>query len=293
VTEHRHPLALFWADFHRNRLAMVGMVIVGFLLLAALSSFYFAPWSAVVSQDRGASLTGPSWQHWLGCDELGRDMLLRLVYGARISLLVGISVVAIGMSCGSLFGLISGYAGGWVDSVIMRLTDIFLAFPFFLLAIAVAGFLGPSLRNAILALGIATIPDYTRLVRGSVLSLREATFVEASIVAGARPPRIMIHHIFPNLVGTLFVYGTLKISTAIMAEAGLSYLGVGAQDPMPTWGKMLSNLREQILFHPWHILAPGTAILLTVMGFNFLGDGLRDLLDPRLRQVLRASARAE
>lgn len=289
----RHPLAVFWADLRRNRLAMVGLVIVTLLLLAALSSFVVAPWDAVVRQDRAAKLSGPSAAHWLGCDEVGRDLFLRILYGARISLFVGVSVVAIGMICGTVFGLIAGYAGGWVDSVFMRLTDIFLAFPFFLLAIAVAGFLGPSLRNAILALGIATIPDYTRLVRGSVLSLRECTFVEASVVAGAGPARILFRHIFPNIVGTLLVYGTLKISTAIMAEAGLSYLGVGAQDPTPTWGKMLANLREHMLFQPWHILAPGLAILLTVMGFNFLGDGLRDLMDPRLRQVLRASARAE
>lgn len=293
MSERQSPLAAFWRDFRRNRLAMVGLTIVVILLLAALASFVIAPYDVVVSQDRTQRLAGPSVSHWLGCDELGRDVLLRLLYGSRISLLVGITVVAIGMTMGTMLGLVSGHFGGWVDSLIMRIVDIFLAFPFFLLAIAVAGFLGPSLRNAILALGIASVPSYTRIVRGSVLSIREMTFVESAVVAGAGNIRIMVVHIFPNLIGTLLVYGTLRISTAIMAEAGLSYLGIGAQDPLPTWGKMLSNLREHMLFHPWHILAPGMAILITVMGFNFLGDGLRDLLDPRLRKVMGAQGGAE
>lgn len=289
MSERGHPFAVFVRDFRRNRLAVAGLVIVSGLVLAALSSFVFAPWDAVASQQRELARSGMSWQHPLGCDDYGRDILLRLLYGARISLLVGLTVVGIGMSIGAVTGLISGFFGGWVDSVLMRIVDIFLAFPFFLLAIAIAGFLGPSLQNAIIALGIATVPDYARLVRGSVLSLREFTFVEAAVVSGAGKRRIMFLHIFPNLVGTLLVYGTLKISTAIMAEAGLSYLGIGAQDPVPTWGKMLSEMRGAMLFHPWHIFAPGLAILLTVMGFNFLGDGLRDLLDPRLRKVMRTA----
>jgi peptide/nickel transport system permease protein len=293
VSARQSPLAAFCRDFRRNRLAVVGLLIVTVLLLAALSSFVVAPYDVVVSQERTQRLAGPTGAHWLGCDELGRDVFLRLLYGSRVSLLVGITVVAIGMTMGTMLGLVSGHFGGWVDSVIMRIVDIFLAFPFFLLAIAVAGFLGPSLRNAILALGIASVPSYTRIVRGSVLSIREMTFVESAVVAGAGNIRIMVVHIFPNLIGTLLVYGTLRVSTAIMAEAGLSYLGIGAQDPLPTWGKMLSNLREHMLFHPWHILAPGMAILITVMGFNFLGDGLRDLLDPRLRKVMGAQGGAE
>ncbi len=290
MTDHVHPFRAFMRDLARNRLAIVGLVIVSALTLCALASFVIAPWDRVVSQERALRFAGMSWSHPLGCDDYGRDMLMRLIYGARISLLVGITVVGIGMSVGAVTGLVSGFFGGWIDSILMRIIDVFLAFPFFLLAIAVAGFLGPSLRNAIIALGIATVPDYARLVRGSVLSLRECTFVEAAVVAGASKRRIMFRHIFPNLHGTLLVYGTLKISTAVMAEAGLSYLGVGAQDPMPTWGKMLSSMRGQILLHPWHIFAPGAAILLTVMGFNFLGDGLRDLLDPRLRKVMRNAA---
>lgn len=292
MTERQHPALVFWRDFRRNRLAMIGLFIVLVLFISAVASFFFAPWDSVVKQDRRARLAGPSADHWLGTDEIGRDVFLRLLYGSRISLLVGVTVVSIGMGAGTILGLAAGLLGGWLDSITMRLVDIFLAFPFFLLAIAVAGFLGPSLQNAIIALGVASIPTYTRIVRGSTLSVREMTFVEAAQAAGAGKIRIMLVHILPNLIGTLLVFGTLRVSTAIMAEAALSYLGVGAQDPMPTWGKMLSNLRDHMLFHPWHILGPGMAILITVIGFNFLGDALRDLLDPQMRKLMGKSEAA-
>lgn len=274
-----------WKQLRRNRLATIGLGVVAALAVAAVLSFWLAPWDAVISQNLKDALQPPSWSHPFGTDHLGRDVFLRVLYGSRTSLLVGVTVVALGMTIGTTLGLLAGYCGGWVDHAVSRLVDVMLAFPFLLLAIAVSATLGPSLRNVILALGVATFPSYTRLVRGCVLSIKEETFIEAARVIGVRRTAIMARHILPNLVGTLLVYGTLRISTAILAESGLSYLGLGALPPEPTWGNMLSDGREYILFYEWLPLFPGLAILLTVLGFNFLGDGLRDLLDPRLKDL--------
>lgn len=274
-------LGLAWRRLRRDRAAVAGLVIVSLLAATALLSLFVAPWERVIAQDLLHALEPPSARHWFGTDYLGRDVFLRVLYGSRISLTVGLVVVAIGMSIGLVLGTSSGYFGGWWDALVMRVTDVMLAFPFLLLAIAVTAVLGPSLHNTILALGFASFPAYTRLVRGQVLALREETYIEAARVAGAGHTRIMWRHIIPNLAGTLIVYGTLRISTAILAEAGLSYLGLGAQPPQPTWGNMLSDGRDYILFYTWLPLFPGLAILLTVAGFNLLGDGLRDALDPK------------
>ncbi|MCX7718587.1 MAG: ABC transporter permease [Candidatus Sumerlaeaceae bacterium] len=274
-------LGLAWRRLRRDRAAVAGLIIVALLAATALLSLFVAPWERVIAQDLLHALEPPSARHWFGTDYLGRDVFLRVLYGSRISLTVGLVVVAIGMSIGLVLGTSSGYFGGWWDALVMRVTDVMLAFPFLLLAIAVTAVLGPSLHNTILALGFASFPAYTRLVRGQVLALREETYIEAARVAGAGHTRIMWRHIIPNLAGTLIVYGTLRISTAILAEAGLSYLGLGAQPPQPTWGNMLSDGRDYILFYTWLPLFPGLAILLTVAGFNLLGDGLRDALDPK------------
>ena len=277
-------LRTVWVKFKRDRVALAGLVIVLFLFTAAAFSVWIAPWQRVVHQDLAKALLAPSLHHWMGTDQFGRDVGLRILYGARVSLFVGFMAVAIGLSIGLVLGTTSGYFGGWWDTLVMRITDVMLAFPFLLLALAIAAALGPSLTNALLALGIASFPSYTRIVRGSVLALREETYVDAARVAGASNSRIMFRHIAPNLFGTLIVYGTLRISTAILAEAGLSYLGLGAQPPTPTWGGMLSEGRDYILFFDWLPLFPGLAILLTVTGFNLLGDGLRDALDPKTRK---------
>jgi len=277
-------LRTVWIKFKRDRSAIAGLIIVLLLTLAALLSVWLAPWHLVTGQNLAEALQPPSWKHWMGTDQFGRDLALRVLYGARISLFVGFVAVAIGMSIGLVLGTSAGYFGGWWDTLIMRITDIMLAFPFLLLALAITAALGPSLQNALLALGIASFPSYTRLVRGNVLSLREENYVEAAKVAGAGSNRIMFRHLMPNLFGTLVVYGTLRVSTAILAEAGLSYLGLGAQPPTPTWGGMLSEGRDYILFFEWLPLFPGLAILLTVTGFNLLGDGLRDALDPKTRK---------
>lgn len=277
-------LQTVWVKFRRDKVAIAGLVIVLLLTLAAIASFWLAPFSAVSGQNLEEALQPPSWKHWMGTDQFGRDVGLRVLYGARISLFVGFVAVAIGMSIGLVLGTSAGYFGGWWDTLVMRITDVMLAFPFLLLALAITAALGPSLQNALLALGIASFPSYTRLVRGNVLSLREENYVDAAKVAGAGPSRIMFRHLIPNLFGTLIVYGTLRVSTAILAEAGLSYLGLGAQPPTPTWGGMLSEGRDYILFFEWLPLFPGLAILLTVTGFNLLGDGLRDALDPKTRK---------
>lgn len=277
-------LRTVWIKFKRDKAAIAGLGIVIALVLAALSSYIIAPWNAVTAQNLAGALQPPGAGHWMGTDQFGRDVALRILYGARISLFVGFVAVAIGMSIGLVLGTSAGYFGGWWDSLVMRITDIMLAFPFLLLALAITAALGPSLQNALLALGIASFPSYTRLVRGSVLTLREENYVDAAKVAGASSNRIMFRHLMPNLFGTLIVYGTLRVSTAILAEAGLSYLGLGAQPPTPTWGGMLSEGRDYILFFEWMPLFPGLAILLTVTGFNLLGDGLRDALDPKTRK---------
>lgn len=277
-------LKTVWIKFKRDKAAIVGLAIVILLTLAAIASIWIAPLSVVSDQNLERALQPPSWDHWMGTDQFGRDIALRVLHGARISLFVGFVAVAIGMSIGLVLGTSAGYFGGWWDTIVMRITDVMLAFPFLLLALAITAALGPSLQNALLALGIASFPSYTRLVRGNVLSLREEHYVDAAKVAGASPNRIMFRHLMPNLFGTLIVYGTLRVSTAILAEAGLSYLGLGAQPPRPTWGGMLSEGRDYILFFEWMPLFPGLAILLTVTGFNLLGDGLRDALDPKTRK---------
>jgi ABC-type dipeptide/oligopeptide/nickel transport system permease subunit len=287
-----------WRRFQKNRLAVGGLVVVCLLILLAATSQWIAPWNSVILQVPSEALLPPSFDHPMGTDHLGRSVFMRVLYSSRTSLLVGFLVVAIGMSIGTVLGLLAGYFGGLWDRVIMRLVDVMLAFPFLLLAIAVSATAGPwmmqQLREQlgiepfsslpiVLALGFATFPDYVRLVRGSVLSLREEQFIDAARALGASRRRIMFRHILPNLTGTLLVYGTLKISTAILAESGLSFLGLGAQPPEPTWGNMLAEGREYLLFHSWLPLFPGLAILFTVLGFNFLGDGLSDVLDPKLK----------
>jgi peptide/nickel transport system permease protein len=271
-----------WRRLRRNRWALIGLLIVGLFTAAALLAPYLSRYDPF-DQDLDARLLPPSRAHWLGTDELGRDLLTRIIYGGRVSLSVGIVSVVIALTAGTIAGLVAGYYGRWADSVTMRVMDIMLAFPATLLAIFIVGIRGPGLNNAMLAIGVINIPIFARLVRGSVLRVRQEEFVDAARALGGGSGRIIGRHILPNTLAPVIVQATLGIGAAILEAAGLSFLGLGAQAPTPEWGAMLSNTREFLRDAPWAATFPGIAILLTVVGFNLLGDGLRDALDPRLR----------
>jgi peptide/nickel transport system permease protein len=259
-----------------------GAAIVCLTVLAAIAGPLIAVDPAF--QDLPLRLTGPSMTHWFGLDELGRDILARLMAGARVSLLVGVVVVGISASVGTLLGSIAGYYGGLVDEAVSRISDILMAFPGLLLAIAVVAVLGPSLANVVLALALIGWVGYARLVRGQVLRVRELEYVQAARALGAATPRILARHIIPAALPALTVQATLGMGGAILAEASLSFLGLGVQPPTPSWGTMLNYGRAHLLDAPHLTIFPGVAIAILVLGFNFLGDGLRDALDPAMSE---------
>jgi peptide/nickel transport system permease protein len=280
----RSPTREALRRLRRDRMAVGGII---FLLLVALVSILapvLAPHDPIETNlaQRLVPIGTPGYL--LGADELGRDILSRLIWGGRISLLIGFSAVMVAMMLGVMVGLLAGYFGGWVDTLVMRLIDILMAFPAILLAITIVASLGPGLRNAMLAVAIVGIPYYARIVRGNVLSLREQEFIQAARVIGAPNVRIILRHVFPNTLAPLIVAATLDVGWFIMAAAGLSFLGLGAQPPTAEWGVMLSTGRQFIRNAPHLSILPGTAIFLVVLALNFLGDGLRDALDPRLRE---------
>jgi peptide/nickel transport system permease protein len=277
-----------WHRMIRNPGAIVGFIIVAAFVIAAI----FAPLIAThdpVEQNllliANGCCPGPSAEHWFGVDLLGRDLFSRIIYGARISLLIGVVSVAIGFSVGLVLGAIAGYVGGIVDSVIMRLMDVMLAIPGLLLAIGIVAALGPGLKEVMIAVGVANVPIFARLLRGSVLAQREADFVVAARAVGIRRPTILFAHILPNSISPVIVQGTLAMATAIIDVAGLGFLGIGLQDPdkTPEWGSMLTEVNEYLQTAPFLALIPGTAIVISVLGFNLIGDGLREALDPKLR----------
>lgn len=254
-------------------------VVVGIVVLAAAAPL-IAPYGPA-QPDYDASLTGPSVDHPLGTDLTGRDVLSRILYGARVSLLVGVVAVGMAVAIGVPIGAVSGYIGGWVDEVLMRLMDIMMSFPSLVLALALVGALGPSLRNVILVIGIVYTPQYARLIRGSVLSVKEEEFVEAAENTGLGDVKILFKHVIPNAFTPVLVQGTFHVATAIIFEASLSFLGLGVQPPTATWGVMIADGRGYLPAEWWISTFPGIAIMITVMTFNLLGDGLRDELDPR------------
>jgi peptide/nickel transport system permease protein len=268
----------------RHRLGMFGASIVVILILTAIFGPYIAPYDPNAI-DFSVRFAGPSLAHPLGADDFGRDTLSRIMYGARVSLQVGLIAVSIAATVGTLLGLVAGYANRIIDEVIMRAMDILFAFPAILLAIAILAALGRGITNAMIAIGVVYIPIFARIARGAVLSVRQEEFVEAARALGARDTRILFRHIFPNSLAPLIVETTLSLAFAILAEAALSFFGLGTQPPDPSWGRMLSEGRAYFRQSAWMGIFPGLAIMLTVMGFNFLGDGLRDSLDPRLKNV--------
>lgn len=267
--------------FFRRPAALLGVVIVAAFLTCAILAPVLAPYGPD-EPDFSKARRGPSTEHWLGNDELGRDLLSRLIYGARVSGMIGAVAVAIGLVLGVPLGLFSGYYGGWVDSGVMRVMDVMLAFPSTLLAIGMVAIIGPGLTNAILAVGIVSVPAYVRLVRASALSVKELDYISAARALGASDARIMWRHVLPQCLGPILVQSSLQVAAAILAAAGLGFLGLGAPPDVPEWGTMLAKGRTYIFSAPHLTTFPGIAILLVVMGFNLLGDALRDALDPRL-----------
>jgi len=266
----------------RQRLALTGVCLVALFLVVAIVGGWIAPYSFSTQHVRDR-LQPPSGTYWLGTDEFGRDILSRLLFGAGISLQVGVISVGISGVAGVLLGLLAGYVGGWVDGLLVLTMDVVFAFPAILLAIAIIAMLGSSLPNVMLAIGIVTTPTFMRVVRGSTLSLTRTAFVEAAVSLGAPGVRVLARHIFPNLTAPLIVLASLNFAFAVLTEASLSFLGLGNKPPSPSWGSMVSSSYGFLETDPWPTLFPGVAIALAVLGFNLLGDGLRDALDPRLR----------
>lgn len=266
----------------RNPIGFIGAVIIVATVLIAICAPLLAPYSP--SDQQARRLQAPSGAHLMGTDELGRDTLSRIIYGARVSLQVGIIAVLIALVVGTLLGVLTGYFGGRTDTIIMRVVDIMFAFPGLILAIVIAGLLGPSRRNAMIAIGIVYAPAFARVIRGSVLSVVGEPYLEAGRVLGARNGWLIRRYILPNIIAPLLVLTSIYLSSAILSEAALSFLGLGAQPPEPSWGGMLSIARTYMERAPWMAVFPGLAIMVVVLGFNFLGDGLRDVLDPRLRE---------
>jgi peptide/nickel transport system permease protein len=276
-------LADVWRRLRRNRTAIAGAGIVAAFVLLAVLAPVLVPYNPIQG-DLKDRLQTPSTTHWLGTDELGRDLLSRILYGARVSLQIQIVSVVLALLVGVVLGSVGGYLGGYVDNVIMRAMDVLLAFPGIFLALGIIAALGPGLLNLMLAAGISSVPQFARIVRASVLSLKQREFVEAARALGGGSSRIMFRHLLPNCLAPIIVQSTLRMATVLLTASGLSFLGLGVQPPLPEWGAMLSNARSYLMVAPHVATIPGVAIMIVVVGFNLFGDGLRDTLDPRLRQ---------
>ncbi|UDF36828.1 UNVERIFIED_ORG: ABC transporter permease [Shinella sp. XGS7] len=270
-----------WRTFARNRLALGGLIIVLGLLFVAAFAQQLAPYHPSVGDLSTTRLLPPSGAHWLGTDDQGRDILSRLIYGSRLTLQVVLVVAVIAAPIGLLVGTVAGYAGGWVDAALMRITDIFLAFPRLVLALAFVAALGPGIDNAIIAIAITSWPPYARIARAETLTVRNSDYILAVQLMGASPWRIVLRHIMPLCLSSVIVRVTLDMAGIILTAAGLGFLGLGAQPPLPEWGAMIASGRQFILDQWWVAAMPGVAIFIVSLGFNLLGDGLRDALDPR------------
>jgi ABC-type dipeptide/oligopeptide/nickel transport system permease subunit len=273
-----------WKAFRRNRPAMAGLIILVALVLMAFAAPLLTAYDPV-AQDLEQALERPSVAHPFGTDHLGRDIMSRILYGARISLFIGVMGVGLGLIVGVPLGLVSGYFGGWVDIIVQRIADVMLAFPAILLALSLVAVLGVGLQNVIIAVGISVVPIFMRLARGSVLSIREQTYVEAARALGGTDVRIIRSHVLPNSLAPLIVQATLSVGITILIAAGLGFLGLGVQPPTPEWGSMLGEGRQYIFNASYMATFPGLAIAISVLAFNLVGDGLRDALDPHMRTL--------
>jgi peptide/nickel transport system permease protein len=272
-----------WRRLRRSKTAIFGMGIACLVVLVAVLADVIAPYGYAEMHPEDM-LQSPSWEYWLGTDQMGRDLLSRLIYGSRISIYVGVVSTIFGALMGIPLGIIAAYYGGFLDNLIMRIMDIWVAFPNFLLALVISVILGPSVTNVVIALAVVRVPTMARVVRGTALSVKENDYVQAARAVGVNDGRVLLRHIMPNCMAPVIVLGTLEVATAIIVEAALSFLGLGTQPPTPSWGW---DLRANVVFiedNPWIAIFPGLAIFITVLGFNMFGDGLRDALDPRLKQ---------
>lgn len=276
------PWLRAWRKLRRNRKGMFGLYVVLLFIAMAIFAPLISPFDPIEAS-WSAIRKAPTGTHWFGTDELGRDVLARVIWGARASLLAGVVSVAISLLTGVTIGMLAGFLGGTVDSLISRATDAFLACPFLILAIALAAFLGPSLTNAMIAIGVSASPIFVRLTRAQVLQIKVEDYVEAARAVGCHPFRIAVSHILPNVTAPLIVQASLAIASAVIAEASLSFLGLGQQPPDPSWGSMLNTAKNFMETAPWMAVWPGLAIFVLVLSFNLLGDGLRDALDPKHR----------
>ncbi len=272
----------FLKQWKKNKIGAIGAVVVILLIFIAIAAPLIAPYSPREMHTL-RRMEGPSTDHIFGTDRFGRDEFSRIVFGARVSLQVGVIAVSIGVLSGLVLGLIAGYYGRFLDSIIMRFMDILFAFPSILLALVVIAVLGPSLTNTMIAIGITNMPVFTRIVRASVLSVREEEYVMAARALGLKDVRLLARHILPNILAPVIVQASLALSGAILTEAALSFLGLGIQPPTPSWGSMLSESRRYMELAPWTVIFPSLAIMVTVMSFNLFGDGLRDILDPKIK----------
>ena len=278
----RSPARLAWRRFVRRRAAVAGLVVIALFVFAAVFAPLIAPYDPI-STSWSAVRKAPSAAHWLGTDENGRDVLARVIFGARASMLAGVVSVLIAAGIGVPAGLLAGFVGGWIDAVLSRIVDAMLACPFLILAIALAAFLGPDLKNAMIAIGVTAAPVFMRVSRGAAMDVAGNDYVEAARALGNPPWRVAVRHVLPNIIPPVLVQGTLAIAAAIIAEASLSFLGLGQQPPQPSWGSMLNAAQRFLTQAPWLAVFPGLAIFLCVLSFNLVGDGLRDALDPRQR----------
>lgn len=279
----RTPMSEFKRKFKKQTPAIIAGLFILFIVVIAILAPWIVPYDPENFFDYDKLNQPPSWEHWMGVDSLGRDIMSRIIMGARISLAAGFISVALGMIFGTVLGLLAGYYEGWIDRLVMRLSDVLLAFPGILLAIGVIAVLGPSMLNVIIAVAVFSVPTFARLVRGNTLSLKNMTYVEAARSIGASDFTILFKHILPGTISPIVIYATMRIGTSIITAASLSFIGMGAQPPTPEWGAMLNEARSDMVLAPHVALFPSLAIFFTVLAFNILGDGLRDVLDPKLK----------
>lgn len=280
----RSQLKSIWFRYKKNKLAMLGLILLVFLIAIAVFAPLFADYEEdAISQNMKVRLQSPNNKHIFGTDQYGRDLFARIIFGARVSLSIGLITIALSLTVGAIIGSVSGYYGGRIDDVLMRIMDVFLAIPQMLMAISIVAALGPGIFNLLIAMSISSVPRFARIVRSSILSIKDQEFIEAARACGTRDRRIIFKHIIPNAIGPIIVQATLSIAGTIIAISGLSFLGLGIKAPMPEWGSMLAEGKAQMRYYPYIVIIPGLSIVFTVMALNLMGDGLRDALDPRLK----------